>query len=928
MKNLVLFSLLFACFHPLFGQTTQLLKTEADSLYKLGDQAVNEGNLDFAVANFKAATQKYSLLKDNKGLFYTSDGMGWVNFYLGDMPGALDEFNNSLQFARNGIDSSLAYKALNNIGLIHYTNGDYLKASGLLNYVAANSKNINDYYNLSFSLKQLGDLYWRLGIYDKAVLFLNEVLLLAIQNQDHYLIASVKGTLGAIYINQYQYDRAKSIFRDVLNFGVKENNVYAMESAYHNLSTNDARNEFLDSAQFYLLKSIEINRQIGQKRSLVSNFNNLALLYIKQNKLEVAGRYLDSSFTLVGGHQINSSVSAIYNRKGLILQKSDKHKDAIEYFIKSENIASQVETNNFSRISNLLSLSESFYFVNQDSNDFYFNLADSLLDGIVKKQINLNFSNPVQVAQFNGQINQRISTLIKRGNISEAIKVYEKNKAKSLIQDLSFKQNEIEKSINLPMRIKKGEILDKISRIEKQIVKEKSDSLKETLRKELNFLELEYDAILVKIKTEDPAYSKFKIQPTLSTYQAQQICDDQTIILEFAMTESDLIGLAITQNEVKPWIIEKAGNNKRATEAINEAVKELLNKINSHGNQSEIDSGANWLATYLLQPAETLLKGKKKLIIVPDGILAYLPFEVLKYKNKYLIESFEISYTPSLTALTLLDKPKENYKKEILIVSNPDYIPIIRRDKDSLRGPNVYLGSVRSSQTITRGLTREVRTGNNGMEIFFAPLDETKTEGERIGDLFSNPDILTEENATESLVKKKDLSQYRFLHFATHGFLNESKPELSGLVLSQADTSSAGSGEDGYLRASEIYTLNLSSEMVTLSACQTGLGKNIRGEGVLGLQRAFLYAGASSVVVSLWGVSDKSTAILMSDFYDEVIDQDPKWYNKLINFITFRTKNYQPASKAKAMREAKTAMINSPEYSHPFNWAPFIIIGK
>lgn len=177
---------------------------------------------------------------------------------------------------------------------------------------------------------------------------------------------------------------------------------------------------------------------------------------------------------------------------------------------------------------------------------------------------------------------------------------------------------------------------------------------------------------------------------------------------------------------------------------------------------------------------------------------------------------------------------------------------------------------------------------------------------EGIGGLFSpaSRKIYLGSNATESSVKLEKLTEYKRLHFATHAVLDEQTPARSGIVLSLVNTGK----EDGILRASEIFNLELDADLVVLSACQTGLGKLIRGEGMVGLTRAFLYAGSSRVLVSLWQVNDLATAEFMTIFYQKM-------------------KLGHPPSLAH--REAKLAMIHSgaPAYQHPFFWTPFVLVG-
>lgn len=188
-------------------------------------------------------------------------------------------------------------------------------------------------------------------------------------------------------------------------------------------------------------------------------------------------------------------------------------------------------------------------------------------------------------------------------------------------------------------------------------------------------------------------------------------------------------------------------------------------------------------------------------------------------------------------------------------------------------------------------------------------LPGTASEVKDISDLFAGKNIngvlYTKQDANERVVKSGKLKNFSLLHFATHGIVDEKNPELSRIYLQDAEA------EDGNLFAGEIYNLELNANLVTLSACQTGLGKISKGEGVIGLSRALTYAGAKNIIVSFWSVADQSTAILMKAFYQNLLTN-----NNTIN------------DYSESLRKAKLALMNNVEYSAPYYWAPFILIGN
>jgi CHAT domain-containing protein len=194
-----------------------------------------------------------------------------------------------------------------------------------------------------------------------------------------------------------------------------------------------------------------------------------------------------------------------------------------------------------------------------------------------------------------------------------------------------------------------------------------------------------------------------------------------------------------------------------------------------------------------------------------------------------------------------------------------------------------------------------------------ARLAGTRTEAEQIVKLAktsgTQADVWLDLDASEDNLETRDVSKYRVLHIATHGLLNAERPQFTGLVLTLVGNKS----QDGFLRTDEVFNLRLGSPLVMLSACETGLGKEKRGEGVMGLTRAFMYAGAPTVGVSLWSVADKSTAELMTDFYKRL--------------LATPSASSSSVSASAAMRGAQLAMISGKKYSAPFYWAPFVLVG-
>ena len=288
-------------------------------------------------------------------------------------------------------------------------------------------------------------------------------------------------------------------------------------------------------------------------------------------------------------------------------------------------------------------------------------------------------------------------------------------------------------------------------------------------------------------------------------------------------------------------------------------------------------ASATKLFDLLLKPAQTQLKGKTKLIIVPDDKLWELPFQALRTSTtRFLIEDAAISYVPSLTVLReMTRRPKaQTAAPTLLAMGNP------------------ALGK----ETIERA-TFALRDGK------FEPLPEAESEVKAIGQLYgaTRSKVFMGAAAREDRAKA-EAGQMRVLHFATHGVMNNASPLYSHLVLANSDK------EDGLLEAWELMQMDLQADLAVLSACETARGRYGAGEGMIGLSWALFVAGVPATVVSQWKVESASTRDLMLQFH--------------------RGLQSGKTSKAEALRQASLSLLKQPATSHPFYWAGFVLVGN
>jgi CHAT domain-containing protein/tetratricopeptide (TPR) repeat protein len=364
--------------------------------------------------------------------------------------------------------------------------------------------------------------------------------------------------------------------------------------------------------------------------------------------------------------------------------------------------------------------------------------------------------------------------------------------------------------------------------------------------------------------------------------EIQQGLDAETVVLDFVLTDKDIVLTIFSRDERVVALIPYDRDEFRKTIL---AIARSLSDPNS--NSGTLGAELHRVSQTILQPALPLIVGKQQLIVITDGVLNLVPFELWSIgttEYEPLVNVTSVRYVPALRSLSKKTLGEGDSPEGLFALGDPNY-----------PDPSMIAGLPLSEiEEATRGVD---------LQSYFAPLPETRTEVESISKLFPGQPraLLFGERALESIVKGTDLSQYRYVHFATHGILGGEVPGIGepALVLGGEPN------EDGFLKASEAEQLKLNAQLTTLSACNTGSGNFVQGEGVMGLSRAFLLAGSESVLVSLWPVASEATEDLMLRFY----------------------KYMQNGERPQvALRHAKIDIKS--KLSHPFFWAPFILIGQ
>jgi CHAT domain-containing protein/tetratricopeptide (TPR) repeat protein len=472
-----------------------------------------------------------------------------------------------------------------------------------------------------------------------------------------------------------------------------------------------------------------------------------------------------------------------------------------------------------------------------------------------------------------------------------------------------------------------------------------------TIDKNIDEIAGKYDEVETQIRALSPRFAAL-IRPQPATLrEIQQQLDGDTLLLEYSLGEKRCYVWAVTKDSIRGFELPRRDEIEstalRLTRSLTERNREVKNEDAEQWRQRLAQADAEYadtsaaLSKMVIEPVGDLLGGKR-LVIVADGALQLVSFgalsrskqpgaETVTAKTKQLsnnsstssprtlIEDHEIVYLPSASVLAIQRRELENRKSApyaVAVLADPVFdqegvkreIKIRGTDRAAARQPQSQTDKSQRSVTNTNTRTDLTRALDDIGLSRFSWLPFSRKEADSILSVVPKGESRAALGfeASRTTAMSKELSKYRIVHFATHGVVDFQHPELSGIVLSMVDEK--GQPQDGYLRLHDIYNLNLPADLVVLSACQTGIGKQIKGEGLIALTRGFMYAGAQRVVASLWKVDDTATSELMAEFYKQMF-----------------TNHEKPAA---ALRAAQLKLSKVKRWRSSYFWAGFILQGE
>jgi CHAT domain-containing protein/Tfp pilus assembly protein PilF len=874
---------------------------EARNLANLGAISRNRREFAKSLNYFRQALILSQKIGNERmeGLCYRN--IGTVYYFMYNYEKALRYYKKALPIFIKIKDEPSKSLVLWSLGLVYWNMGDYEKALVHHRRAYRIAQKTGDKWGQERYLGALGLVYWNLGKYTQALEAYQTALALADEIRDREGQSLVVGNLAILYSELGDQRKAVEFYQKALDIARKIGDRSEEGRHLGNLAISYFILGEYEKASSYFHQALRLSKETGEKKSEADFLGNLANLYLRRGDLKTAAVYVNEAIEICRRIRARRSKGHLLLIRGNLFFARKEYARALKDYAAALKIAQQIMAPDivwkaYTGIAaayekqNLFKKSLSYY--------------RKAIAEIERTRSGLNNeSNRICFIEDRFEVYERTISLLARlhrldpvsGFDREAFFYAEKAKARALLDQLAQMQASISRGIDPELKRQERILIRQMQQIQWQLRSGEPEPRRAAeLTSRLRELEKAYTNLSSRISLTSARYGRLLgPQPQRLRRIQTALAGTDAGLLEFFLGQKRsfvwfVTGRQIFFQELPPVpVIQKKVNAYR--KAISQPVS-LSNPFRRHfqpGNQLY-----QILLGRVLQNAPQI----KRLIIVPDGILFFLPFETLIVshsgeQNTYLIEKYTISYSPSASILRyLLDDPgKRPAGKSLLAFGDPIF-------------PSTVQSNIRASDKTPTQKTYYEQHG-----FHFARLPFSAKEVREIGRLFgkNRASLFLGKTATESFFISKASGPYRFIHLATHGFINERAPSQSAIVFSTL----GNQRDDGYLHIGEILNLRLKAEMVVLSACQTGLGELRKGEGIVGFARAFLYAGARSLVVSLWNINDRSTAQLMKDFYKHLLAGE---------------------GKSHALRTAKLHMLQSERkaYRHPFYWGSFVLIGR
>ena len=835
----------------------------ADSYRRLGLVYEQSRNYNDAVENFTKAVQQYRILGDSLKVAECLKNRGRIFLlYLDRYARAIEDQETALAIFQNFGDTANSMELLQNLGLSHERLANYQKALQLQQQAYKLAEKLNSNQWIGLSLQYLANIYWKMADYQQALQHQKKALELFKRLGNKKFQSVALSTTGLIHMSLGDLEKAIELETQALTLAEETQSLIDQATIHKNLSMMYRSDAKLDEASFHLQEAIRLDEKIGAVRGLSYDYRNFGAIQLSQSNFPEAYLYLHKALRLskkiLDGRNYVQTIYEIglYHKKtGNLTAAEDTlalaGQLAEQLFVPEVSWRAYFELAKIYRNENKKQLAEQTFlramstvetmrskikieeyksgFID-DKLDVYYSLIDFYLETNQHKKA-------FEIAERAKSRNFADLLANKKINFRGVVKKDDFERKQSLEEEMSQLQNEIGR---LNLAASENNAL-------------KSEKLT-VLNQRLDSLRTAYQQFLLELKEQNPELaSMISVEPK-SVEFFQKLLPDSVLLLEYFTTADKLYLWAISNKSVNA--VQQTISGRELFAAVDTLRKSIQKQL-------LVQNFLKNLYRLLLAPVEKSLSESAHLVIIPHGVLHYLPFSaLLNEEDSYLIESHTISLSPSaMVWATCVEKGDDfvnggDWQPKILALGNPD-------------------------------------VGDSRYDLPFA-----RKEIESIELIYPHVQSFLGKEARETRAKEL-CSTANLLLFSCHGEFDALNPLFSALLLSPDEKN------DGRLEAHEIFEMDIHAYLVAMSACETGLSKVGVGDEVIGLSRSFIYAGASSLLSSLWKVDDLATAVMIKRFFRYL---------------------HQGYPRARALQQAVLFVKNNINV-HPLYWSAFNITG-
>jgi CHAT domain-containing protein/Tfp pilus assembly protein PilF len=931
-------------------RTLGFRKGEAIELSELGALAYARSESPKALDYLQQALQIHQSVNDVFGEAETLNRIGWVYRSVGELRLAMEFFNRALPLRREAVDWAGLSVTLNDLGRVSDDLGEWQKALDFYDQALALRPPEKYPSGAGTILSRQGMIYDRMGERQKALDTYGSAIRLLRQIEDLRGEAAALNNLGKVYATLSESGQALDCYERALKLCREMGMRNGEATVLGNIGTVYAASGDLQKAMEHHQQALALQQSVADRPGQAESFGNLGRDSYDAGDNQKAIDHFTQSLTLSRAIGNRRQEAVALSGLGMAYRSLGERQKALEY-LNQALLIHQAVMSRRGEADALYGLAVTWaelgdFAKARGAMEEALKIVESMRSNVVSQDLRASYFATAQeyYERYVDILMKAYESRPESGDDVVALQASERMRARGLLDLLGEARIDIRQGIDQSLLEKERALrllLDAKAAAQTRLLNGKhSEAQAAAVAKEVAELESQSHDLQAQIRAASPRYAALTEPRPLTVAEIQtQLLDDRTLLLEYLLGEKRSYLWVVSRTSVAGYPLPPRAEIERAALKVYDLLTARksqagLSEVERHRRvmkaEAEYQVQAAALSRLLLTPVAADLGGKR-LAIVASGALEYLPFAALpdpgpegkaRTGTAPLIASHEIVNLPSASALYLIRQEvagRPAAAKTVAALADPVFEAADSRVEAALRAGKKAAPALRQAAAAEDPMSAPVKAEtelaravrdfpSDSSRDGLSRLPFSREEAEAILALAPRGSGLMALNfqASRSTATSAELGQYRIVHFATHGLLNSEHPDLSGLVFSLIDEQ--GHSQDGFLRLHEIYNLRLTADLVVLSACRTGLGKQIKGEGLVGLTRGFMYAGAPRVIASLWQVNDFATAELMKRFYRGMLKD-----------------GLRPAA---ALRSAQLEMSKQSQWSSPYFWAAFVIQGE